>query len=355
VNRVHTIKEIAQLAGVSRGTVDRVLNNRGAVNPETAKKVLAIVKALNYTPNLAGKTLAAKKKQLKFGYILFSSTADNPFFLDLVRGIEGRIETLKEYGATVVMRYASIGDPERQVALIDELLAEGINGLAITPINHPLVVEKLRELAEGGFPVVTTNSDVPDCGRLAYVGSNYYKSGETAAGLMNLICASPSGAINVGVILGSPLVDCHAQRVQGFQERVDVAYPHIRIVDLAVNNDNDLDSYSVTRAMLEAHSEIDALYLAAAGVQGACRAVADLGMTERLRVLCYDATESHRKLLASGAVAAAITQQPYTQGAKPLEILLDYAGMNVPPEREFFYTKIGIKIQENLETWTDGG
>ena len=352
---MHTIKEIAQLAGVSRGTVDRVLNNRGAVNPETSKKVLAIMKALNYTPNLAGKTLAAKKKQLKFGYILFSSTADNPFFLDMMRGIEGQIETLREYGASVVMRYASIDDPQRQVALIDELLAEGINGLAITPINHPMVVERLKKLTKSGFPVVTTNSDIPDCGRLAYVGSNYYKSGETAAGLMNLICTSDSGETHVGIILGSPLVHCHSQRVQGFQERVSAAYPHINIVGLAVNNDNDLDSYSVTRTMLKAHPEINALYLAAAGVQGACRAVADFDMTDKLRILCYDATESHRKLITSGAIAAAITQQPYTQGAKPLEILLDYAGMNVAPEREFFYTKIGIKIRENLETWADGG
>lgn len=46
-----TIKEIADLAGVSRGTVDRVLNNRGAVNPKTAEKITEIAQALNYRPN----------------------------------------------------------------------------------------------------------------------------------------------------------------------------------------------------------------------------------------------------------------------------------------------------------------
>ena len=57
-----TMKDIAQLAGVSRGTVDRVLNNRGAVSPETAERIRSIMRAVNYTPNLAGKTLAIKKK-----------------------------------------------------------------------------------------------------------------------------------------------------------------------------------------------------------------------------------------------------------------------------------------------------
>ena len=59
-----TIKQIANLAGVSRGTVDRVLNNRGTVNPETAAKVREIAALLNYTPNKLGKTLAIKKKIL---------------------------------------------------------------------------------------------------------------------------------------------------------------------------------------------------------------------------------------------------------------------------------------------------
>ena len=60
-----TIKEIADLAGVSRGTVDRVLNKRGSVNPQTAQKIMEIVHALDYKPNRAGLVLAAQKKNLK--------------------------------------------------------------------------------------------------------------------------------------------------------------------------------------------------------------------------------------------------------------------------------------------------
>lgn len=57
-----TIKDIAVLAGVSRGTVDRVLNNRGSVNPDTARKINEVAKALDYKPNKAGLVLAAQKK-----------------------------------------------------------------------------------------------------------------------------------------------------------------------------------------------------------------------------------------------------------------------------------------------------
>lgn len=341
-----TIKEIAHLAGVSRGTVDRVLNNRGAVNPETAAKVREIANAIHYSPNLAGKTLAVRKKQLKFGFILFSSTASNPFFLDLVRGIEDRRETLNEYGATVEIRYAAIDNPDLQVQWIDELLDEGIDGLAITPINHPVVAKRLKDLTGTGFPVVTTNSDIPDCGRIAYVGSNYYKSGETAAGLLNLVCV---GETYVGIIMGSPWVLCHSERVAGFKTHIEKSFPKIRIVDTVVNNDDDLDSFSVTSKMLHAHPEINALYLAAAGVQGACRAVDDLGLRGKIKVISYDTTEPTCKLVEEGAIVATIAQQAFTQGAKPLDILLDYLGMDIKPEKDCFYTKIEIKIKENLK------
>ena len=91
-----TIKDIADLAGVSRGTVDRVLNNRGAVNPKTAEKIMEIVQALNYRPNRAGLALAAQKKKYKIGVILFSE--HNPFFDEVMTGVQNKSEELQDYG-----------------------------------------------------------------------------------------------------------------------------------------------------------------------------------------------------------------------------------------------------------------
>ncbi len=340
-----TIREIAKLAGVSRGTVDRVLNKRGAVNPETEKRVLEIAKALKYSPNLAGKTLAVRKKMLKFGYILFGSTASNPFFQDVVLGIESRATELSEFGVSVEIRYDSIDNPEQQAKHIDELIALGIDGLAITPINHPLVKDRLKSLSDAGFPIVTSNSDIPDCGRIAYVGSDYKKSGETAAGLMNLITA---GKAKIGIIIGSPLVLCHCERVTGFTEYAHKHFPDLLVIDKAVNHDDDIDSYTATKDMLQNHPEIDALFLAAAGVTGACRAVQDMGLNGKLAIVSYDATPSTCHLLQQRVISATIAQQPIIQGAKPLDILMDYIGMGIKPDKELYYTEIEIKIKENL-------
>ena len=57
-----TIKDIAQRAGVSRGTVDRVLHDRGKVSPQKAEKIRRIADEMGYQPNIAGRGLAARKK-----------------------------------------------------------------------------------------------------------------------------------------------------------------------------------------------------------------------------------------------------------------------------------------------------
>ena len=73
-----TIKKIADLCGVSRGTVDRVINDRGNVKPETKELVLNMARQLGYKPNPAGKALSARKKHPVVGVLL--SSEGNPFF-----------------------------------------------------------------------------------------------------------------------------------------------------------------------------------------------------------------------------------------------------------------------------------
>ncbi|MCC3868381.1 substrate-binding domain-containing protein [Terrisporobacter mayombei] len=68
------------------------------------------------------------------------------------------------------------------------------------------------------IPIVTFNSDIKDSKRLAYVGSNYYNSGKTAAGLLNIITY---GDVNLGIISGSKNVMCHSERIAGFKDCIE--------------------------------------------------------------------------------------------------------------------------------------
>ena len=342
-----TIQEIADLAGVSRGTVDRVLNNRGNVKAETASKIREIAGKLDYKPNKLGQALSIKKRNLCFGYILYSTPEDNPFFTQVVEGIECKAKELEEYGVTVLIRYAELDNKDKQIELIDELVATGINGLAITPLDDDDVTKKLVELANLGIPCVTVNSDLKDSKRIAYVGSEYMKSGQTAGALMRI---ATEGDARIGVVIGSSKILCHTERVRGFKENLEKYAPSAKIVETVKNHDDDIESFEVVSMLLQNHPEINALYLASGGVYGACRAVKSFksGANNDIKIIAHDCIATTEELIEEGIITATVCQQPKIQGSLPLDLLFEYVGMDITPQDEINYTQIEIKIRENM-------
>ena len=81
-----TIRQIAEAAGVSRGTVDRALNNRGRIKPEVADRIRQIAEEMGYKPNQLGRALSMSKNNIKIGVIL--QAAETPFMQCVLEGIE---------------------------------------------------------------------------------------------------------------------------------------------------------------------------------------------------------------------------------------------------------------------------
>ena len=336
-----TIKEIATLAGVSRGTVDRVLNHRGSVSPKTAEKIQEIAHALDYKPNKAGIVLAAQKRKLKIGVVLLG--AGNPFFDEVLLGVSEKSAELEGYNCTVLVRQTEY-NLEEQLLAIDELIEEGVDGLALTPYNDNAIRRKINDLYDRNIPVVTLNTDIENSKRIAYVGSNYYRSGQTAAGLLRLMT---SGQVYIGIISGSRNVLCHTERISGFQSIIN-QYDNIHISATITNQDDDFESYEMTARLLKEHPEINALYFAAGGVYGGCRAVVASGRQYDIKMFAYDMVETTKKLIEQGLIAATICQQPLLQGSKPLDILFSHLTTGESPQSEYNYIDLDIRIRENL-------
>ena len=145
-----TIKQIADLCGVSRGTVDRVLNGRGKVKPETQERVIRTIRQLGYTKNIAGKALTLKKTTPVIGAVI--SSEGNPFFDDVIEGFRKAEKELTDYGVTLMLKTMRGYDVHRQLALIGELVQSGISALVIQPINNARIAKKINELAANGHP-----------------------------------------------------------------------------------------------------------------------------------------------------------------------------------------------------------
>ena len=341
---MYTLQNIADLSGVSRGTVDRVLNNRGSVSPKIEQRVRNVANTLKYSPNIAGKALASKKKKMKFGYILFDSMESNSISGNAY-GIEKYAKVLLEYGVVVEFRCQNTDNPMIQAEYIDELIELGISGLVIMPIYHPLVIDRLKRLTSSGFPIITVNSDIPECGRLAYVGCNYYKSGEIAAGFINIVTDRKA---NIGIVIGSPKIPSLTHRARGFCEYTEKHFSHFRIIETIPDYDDDSGSFCATMDMYKRYPEIDVLYIVATGVNGVCNAVYELGIAEKIIIVCCDVTKEICDMIREGIISATVAQLPRIQSAKPLRLLFSYLCLGKAPENEINYTETKIVIKENL-------
>lgn len=336
-----TLKQIAELAGVSRGTVDRALYDRGRVNPEVAAQIKKIAAELGYQPNRAGRALALAKNPIRIGVIVQS--VETPFIQLVLEGVRRAAEELGEMGIQVLIRQVRSINIAAVQQIMDELLEEGCGGIALLPAENDALRQKIRRLhEERQLPVVTFNSDIVDAPRLCFVGLNNRLSGQTAAGLMHAIVHRTGPVL---AITGHADKRAMRERADGFTEEIRAAYPSMPILPTQYCYDDDDLAYEITRQTLSAHNDLAGILICTYGQNGVCQALAEAGLTGAVPVIGYDLTPDNCENLRNGKVDFLLGQDSFSQGYRPIMILFDYLFTGKTPESEFSYTDIVIKTR----------
>ncbi|MCL1795450.1 MAG: LacI family DNA-binding transcriptional regulator [Clostridia bacterium] len=336
-----TIREIAAECGVSVATVDRVINGRGKVRPDTEARILAVLERAGYTKNIAARALAIRKGSPTIGVMI--SSEGNPFFDEVLAGIRRAEVELMDFGVSVAMQTMRGYEPVEQLRCID-LLAPDISALVLHPIDDPRIVQKIAELSKKGIPTVTVNSDLEHSQRRCYVGSDYVKGGQTAAGLMRL---ATHGKRRLGILTGVETMLGHRQRLRGFEHHLRATCPRIDIVARRCAEDDDGRAYEATRDMLRTDPLIDTLQLIAAGLRGVCDAIAELGLDKRVRLFAFDNIPTTVAAMERGLLKAVVCQQPFQQGYQSVRSALDII-LSGSPVSERIIMENRICIRENL-------
>ncbi|MBR6267530.1 MAG: LacI family DNA-binding transcriptional regulator [Selenomonadaceae bacterium] len=337
-----TIKQIAEMCGVSRGTVDRVLNNRGNVKQDKKELILSTAKKLNYVPNPAGRALVSRQNKPTVGIVLPAKGLS--FFDDVIEAMKKAEEKYNLFGLNTIWRLTEGYDVELQCEALDELMPR-IQGLIINPINSPEVRERLLAMRSKGIFIVTVNNDIHEAGRHCYVGSDYRNGGETAAALLRLIC--PQGG-RIGVMLGSFRMFGHQERLNGFQSVIEQD-EKFSIVKVEEDNDDEICAYEKVKAMLEQHEDIGAMFFASSGgAYGACRAIESLARRKKITVVAFDTVPGVVEMMKAGVIAATIYQHPRRQGQKAMQLVYDSLVNGIEPDRELHIMTNDIRILQNL-------
>lgn len=145
-----SIADVARLAGVSVGTVSNSLNKPDSVAPATLKRVKAAISELGFVPNSSARMLRTGKQKV-VGLIV--TNISNPFYTEVVRGIEDRL-TKDDYALTLA---SSNYDPERELKLLKMFEENGVPG--IIAFTKTEVADHFRKAKKNGSEIVLVDSN----------------------------------------------------------------------------------------------------------------------------------------------------------------------------------------------------
>ncbi len=183
-NRIR-IKDIAEKAGVSKGTVDRVLHNRGNVSPIARKKVVAAMEELAYEPNVIASALASNRVW-NIAVLIPDSTKD-PFWEQPLSGIRRAEKALRDYGVKLEIYQFRDADPVHFNSCGKQILSKGYDALLISPSFSKEGIDLINKCEEQELPYIQINTLFERKSEfcLAYIGQDSYASGKLAAKLLN--------------------------------------------------------------------------------------------------------------------------------------------------------------------------
>lgn len=315
-----TMKKIAEIAGVSRATVDRVLNNRPNVKPEVRKRIMEIADMLGYEPNLAGKALVRQNKPYNIGVIL-PIVENDRFYERIHEGMKAAQKEFRDMGISVIYEYSHEYSVEDQLESIGKLVEQDISALALVPINDDRIKDKLNSLNDS-IVTVSYVSDIESIDKLCFVGINAEKSGRMSGDLLSKVLGKDS---NIIIITTSHGVLAQKLRIKGAIDAIMESHMNQKVIGIYENYDRDDVTYECLKKALEEHEQIDGIYSATGlGSAGLGKALAEIDPDNNIKVVASDLTPKTMELIQKRVVDFTITQHPSDIGYKTIRTIARY-------------------------------
>lgn len=346
-NKKIRIKDIAALAKVSEGTVDRVLHNRGEVSEDTRKHVLEIVTKMNYTPNLLAKSLASKKK-IKIAVLLPKSDSNSNYWDKPLQGIQKAAQEVGTFNAEVKIIFFDLSKEATFVKAFNKILEQDFDGVIFNPLFQLTVVDFVKELDSRSIPYVFIDANLENCNNISYFGQNAMQSGFTAARIMHLGVAENSKILVLKFASGNNINLHLIHREKGFLsffqnesnlKNVDVLFSEI---DITLPGEPDVTLESTFRNF----QDISGVFVTNSKVFKAARFLEE--KNKKLFLGGYDLIKDNIEFLEKGVISFLIGQKPEDQGYNSVISLFNYLSLGKVPAK-INYSPIDIVIKDNLE------
>lgn len=340
------IKDIAEMAGVSKGTVDRVLHNRGEVSEASRLKVEKVLQEINYKPNVYASALASKKRY--YFLCILPEHGPDDYWAQLEEGIRKQISELRDLNVTVDLLYFDQYDMYACRELYQRIPDMHPDGVLMAPLFKDLSEELTRKLRHQNIPFVFVDSQVEGVMPLSYYGMDSSRSGHLAARLLLHEHPDIENVVKFHAVRrGETGANQTVQRKAGFMEYIRQHRPRCIVHSVALHWNNMEENDRILDAFFQKHPEVKA------GITFNSRVFMIADYLRRrtktdMRLLGYDLLNRNVSALKDGSVDYLIAQRPEIQGYRGLRALADYLifHQNVPAVN---FMPMDILTGENIE------
>ena len=335
-----TIQKIAELSGVSRGTVDRVLHGRPNVNPMIREKVVRAAEKLGYQPPVPPKSADCRQAA-----ILIPQWTDGYFNRQIVSGIRKALRYIADPSFILTEQPLRTMTMQELLRAMEEQIRSGVDGLIIRAENTPEVRAAIEQAVQQGVTVITYDADVPHSGRLCHAGQDLVRAGAIAAGVMARLIRPPE---HVLIVTGNLRMDAHKGRVDGFCRRLlELGFSEDAYRVIETNEMPELTGELVAQA-LQADSRLHAVYMACQPLSGCIAGIRKARRTTRPHIVCNDLTPTAKRYLREGTVDFVIGQSFSQESFHAVLAMYQMLLRGVKPKRELYYTDLRLITQEML-------
>ena len=241
----------------------------------------------------------------------------------------------------VDFRIDSDGTAAEQQRLVDDLLAKGIEGIAISPVDPANQTPMLNKAAAQAL-VITQDSDAPNSNRTCYIGTDNVAAGRQAGELVKE--ALPQGG-KIMVFVGVLDAANAQQRYQGLKEALQGS--KVQIVDVRTDNTDRVRAKSNAADTLVNNPDIAGMVgLWAYNGPAILGAVRDAGKIGKVKIVCFDEDDETLAGIKEDAIYATVVQQPFEFGRQSIEMMvkiLDGDRSMIPASKQILVPTVGIK------------
>ena len=337
--------KLAEAAGVSLATVDRALNGRERLKPETLAHLIAVARQIGHP---AAQRFGAAHKQggsRRFGVVLHKQGQE--FYKAFAEELRRAVAAERSVEGALVLEFSSSQSPSEMAGVLRKM-ADRCDVLAATAVNHPEVTAAVADLRARGITVYSLLSEFAPGAVAGYLGLDNLKVGRVAGWMMAR--AAPAAG-KLAVFVGGHRWAGHDQRDRGFRDYLRASAPGLEVLETQVNLETRALTYETTLALLRAHPTLRGIYVAGGGMEGAIaalRAARTQGQGQGAVQLIVSAlTPDSRRGLAEGLVTLTI-DTPLPDLCRAMFATMARAALSPPGRGENLFLPPVLTLPEML-------